>query len=172
MPENAYIAVGSNIEPQDNILNALVNLKTYTTIIAISNFYITCPVGNSEQPDFFNGVVKIQTDAGPRKLKFEILRKIEEKLGRQRSADKNAPRTIDLDLILYGIVLIDEPDLRVPEPSIRLYPFVAVPLLELAPELILPDTKTALADEPVVKEKNDLRLEKDFTARLRRLILV
>ena len=77
-------------------------LKTHVTITAISNFYKTSPVGGRNQPDFINGVVKIQTDRSPRQLKFDILRKIEEKLGRVRSEDKYAPRTIDLDMILYG----------------------------------------------------------------------
>jgi dihydroneopterin aldolase/2-amino-4-hydroxy-6-hydroxymethyldihydropteridine diphosphokinase len=126
-------------------------------------------VGQSEQPDFINGVIKIQTDRSPRELKFDILRKIEEKLGRVRSGDKFAPRTIDLDVILYEMTLSDEPGLCLPDPSIRSYPFVAVPLLELAPELILPDTKTPLADEPATKLKTDLHLEAKFTERLRGL---
>ena len=67
--------------------------------------------------------------------------------------------------------VLDEPGFCLPDPSIRLYPFVGMPLLELAPELILPDTQTPLADEPVVKLKSDLHLEPEFTDRLRRLIL-
>jgi 2-amino-4-hydroxy-6-hydroxymethyldihydropteridine diphosphokinase len=169
MLEDAYIAVGSNIEPQNNILNALTALKTCVIIEAVSIFYKTSPVGRTNQPCFLNGVVKIRTERSPRQLKFEVLRKIEEKLGRVRSEDKFAPRTIDLDMLLYGEKVVDEPGLCLPDPSIRSYPFVAVPLLELAPELILPDTKTPLADEPVTKLKTDLRLEPEFTERLRRL---
>ena len=171
MAEDAYIAVGSNIKPQDNIFDALIALKTYVTINAISNFYETPPVSGPGQPDFLNGVVKIKTDRSPREIKFDILRSIEERLGRVRSTDKYAPRTIDLDLILYGSLVIDEPDLHLPDPSICLYPFVAVPLLELAPELIMPDARTPLSDEPVIKLKADLRLEPEFTARLQRRIL-
>jgi 2-amino-4-hydroxy-6-hydroxymethyldihydropteridine diphosphokinase len=169
MVEDVYIAVGSNIEPHDNILNALIALKTYVTIEAVSNFYRTSAVGGHKQPDFINGVVKIRTDRNPRQLKFDVLRKIEEKLGRVRCEDKFAPRTIDLDVILYGTTVSDEPDLRLPDPSICSYPFVAVPLLELASELILPDTKTPLADEPAAKLKTGLYLEAEFTKRLRRL---
>jgi 2-amino-4-hydroxy-6-hydroxymethyldihydropteridine diphosphokinase len=171
MAEEAYVAIGSNIEPQDNILQSLLMLKSYVTIAAISNFYRTSPVGRPEQPDFINGVVKIRTDHGPRELKFEVLRKIEEKLGRVRSEDKFAPRTIDLDIILYGMTVLNEPSLCLPDPSIRLYPFVAVPLAELAPELILPDTKTPLAYESITKLRSDLRLEAEFSGRLRYLIL-
>jgi 2-amino-4-hydroxy-6-hydroxymethyldihydropteridine diphosphokinase len=168
--ENAYIAIGSNIEPQDNILNALIALKTYVTISAISNFYRTTPIGKREQQEFINGVIKIQTIVGPRRLKFDILRKIEEELGRERSADKYAARTIDLDIVLYGKMTLDEPDLHLPDPSIRIYHFVAAPLLEIAPELILPDTRTPLAHEPVVKQKADMQLLPEFTESLRRLI--
>jgi dihydroneopterin aldolase/2-amino-4-hydroxy-6-hydroxymethyldihydropteridine diphosphokinase len=169
MVEDVYIAVGSNIEPLDNIPRALIMLKSYVTITAISNFYKTSPVGGRKQPDFINGVVKIQTDSNPRQLKLDVLRKIEEKLGRVRSEDKFAPRTIDLDMILYGVTVLDEPDLCLPDPSIRLYPFVAAPLLELAPEIILPDSKTPLADEPIVKLKSDLLIQPEFTDRLRHL---
>jgi 2-amino-4-hydroxy-6-hydroxymethyldihydropteridine diphosphokinase len=170
MVENAYVAVGSNIEPLDNIPRALLMLKAYVTISAISNFYRTSPVGRRKQPDFINGVVKIRTDRSPRELKFDILRKIEDKIGRVRSEDKFAPRTIDLDVILYGMTVLDELGLCLPDPSIRLYPFVAAPLLELAPELILPDTQTQLAKVPVAKLTAGLHLEAEFTDRLRRLI--
>jgi dihydroneopterin aldolase/2-amino-4-hydroxy-6-hydroxymethyldihydropteridine diphosphokinase len=169
MVEDAYVAVGSNIEPENNIPHALLELKTHVIISAISNFYRTSPVGRRNQPDFINGALKIHTDRSPRELKYDILRKIEEKLGRVRSDDKFAPRTIDLDLILYGGLVIDEPGLCLPDPSIRLYPFVAIPLTEVAPELILPDTKTPLADEPIVKLKSDLLIEAEFTDRLRHL---
>jgi dihydroneopterin aldolase/2-amino-4-hydroxy-6-hydroxymethyldihydropteridine diphosphokinase len=169
MLEDVYIAVGSNIKPQDNISQSLLMLKSYVNITAISNFYRTFPVGGRKQPDFINGVVRIQTDNSPRQLKFDILRIIEDRIGRVRSGDKFAPRTIDLDMILYGMLFLDEPDLQLPDPSIHSYPFVAVPLLELAPEMILPDTKIPLANEPAAKLKTGLRLEADFTERLRRL---
>ena len=170
MLEDAFIAIGSNIKPQNNIPRALIMLKSYVTIDAISNFYKTGPVGGRKQPDFINGVIKILTDRNPHQLKFEVLRKIEEKLGRMRCKDKFAPRTIDLDVILYGTTVSDEPDLHLPDSSIRNYPFVAVPLLEISPQLILPDTKTPLSDEPVTKLKTDLHLEPEFTERLQRLV--
>lgn len=168
---DAFIAVGSNIDPQDNICRALTMLSTQMSIAAISNFYKTVAVGASAQPDFLNGVVRIKTDHQPREIKFDILRKIEERLGRVRSVDKFAPRTIDLDLILYGTSVINEPDLCLPDPSICTYSFVAVPLLELAPDLVLPDTGKQLSTEPVTKLKIALHLESEFTDMLRRLIL-
>ena len=173
MPEpqvDVFVAVGSNIEPQDNIPRALLALKTRQPVIAVSNFYKTAAVDRPGQPDFLNGVVKIQTVLTPRRLKFDVLRDIENQLGRVRSSDKYAPRIIDLDMILYGSLVIDEPGISIPDPTIRLYSFVAVPLLELAPELILPDTHTPLAGEPVAKLKAGLHPQPEFTDRLRHFI--
>jgi 2-amino-4-hydroxy-6-hydroxymethyldihydropteridine diphosphokinase len=168
---DAFIAVGSNIDPSKNIAASLLALKALVKITAVSNFYRTPAVGRPGRPDFLNGVIKIQTGLDPRRLKFDVLRKVESQFHRVRSADKFAARTIDLDVILYGSLVIDEPDLRLPDPAIRTYPFVAIPLLELAPDLILPDNRTPLAAEPVTKRPADLRLEIYFTPRLRRLIL-
>jgi 2-amino-4-hydroxy-6-hydroxymethyldihydropteridine diphosphokinase len=170
-PVEVFIALGSNIDPQNNIPSALLALKTYLPITAISNFYKTRAVSRTKQPDFFNGVVKIQTGRSPREIKFNILRNIEQRFGRVRSADKFTARTIDLDMILYGSLVVNEPDLHLPDPSIRIYPFVAIPLLELALDLVLPDTRTLLCDEPVSRQKDQLQLLPEFTDRLRRLIL-
>ena len=167
---DAFIAVGSNINPQDNIHRALTMLSKQLSIAAISNFYKTAAAGTSGQPDYLNGIVKIKTAHKPREIKFDILRQIEARLGRVRSADKFAPRTVDLDLILYAASVIDEPDLHLPDPSIHAYPFVAVPLLELAPDLILPDTRTPLSQEPVTTLTPGLHFQRDFTDTLRRLI--
>jgi 2-amino-4-hydroxy-6-hydroxymethyldihydropteridine diphosphokinase len=167
----AFIAVGSNIDPQENILRALLALKKYMAITGVSNFYQTKAVGASDQPDFLNGVIKVRTYRGPRTLKFEVLRNVEAKLGRVRCADKFAARTIDLDMILYGTVVMDEPDLILPDPAIRTYPFVAVPLLELAPDLILPDTCTPLWAQRSANLKTDLLPQPEFTDRLRQFIL-
>jgi 2-amino-4-hydroxy-6-hydroxymethyldihydropteridine diphosphokinase len=166
-----FIAVGSNIDPSKNIAASLLELQTHVQILAISNFYRTAAVDRPEQPDFLNGVIKIQTALDPRKLKFDILRKMEDQFGRVRSEDKYAARTIDLDIILYGTLLIAEPGLCLPDPAIRTYSFVAVPLLELAPHLILPDSGTPLSKEPAAKLKSGLNLESEFTSSLRRLIL-
>ncbi len=171
MAEDVYIAIGSNIEPFGNIPHAVILLKKYVTITSISDFYKTRAVGSKIQDDFLNGILKIKTEQPPRNLKYEILRKIEEKLTRNRSDDKFAPRTIDLDLILYEQMVIDEPDLKIPDPNIRHYPFIAIPLARLAPDLILPDTMTPLKSEPVLKQTSDLNLQHDFTNRLRNLNL-
>jgi 2-amino-4-hydroxy-6-hydroxymethyldihydropteridine diphosphokinase len=166
-----FIAVGSNINPYENIERALTELNSQLQILAISNFYRTSAVDRPDLPNFLNGVIKIQTDIGPRKLIFEVLRKIEERFGRVRSSDKFESRTIDLDIIIYGNLVLNESGLCIPDPGIRKYSFVAVSLLELAPDLILPDSQTRLADEPIVKKTDGLNLEPDFTKRLQRIVL-
>ncbi len=167
---DAFVAVGSNIRPQENIRRALTLLNAHVSIVAVSTFYRTPAVDRPEDPDFANGVLRIRTARPPRAVKFEVLRPIEDQLGRVRSADKYAPRTIDLDLILYGALVLDAPDLHLPDATIRAYPFVAIPLLELAPDLILPDTGTPLSGEPIVKAAGGMQPLPDFTESLRRLI--
>ena len=154
---DVYLSVGSNIDPERNIIEACLRLKVLVSAIETSTFYETDPLERPRQPSFLNGVWRIATDLPPRRLKEEVLRKIERELGRVRSDDKHAPRTIDLDIIIYGDRLIDEPDLKIPDPDIRVRPFIAVPLLELAPDLVLPDTGERLAVQPVIERGGELR---------------
>lgn len=167
---NAYISVGSNIEPEKNIPEALEKLKKYVRVNAISTFYRTIPVGRPEQSAFINGVWQINAEQTARELKFHVLRQIEAELGRVRTEDKYAARTIDLDIALYGDMVIDDPDLRIPDPDIRRRPFIAVPLLELAPRLVLPDTEESLSSLDIVKATGVLEPVYDFTESLRERI--
>ncbi|MEJ2647418.1 MAG: 2-amino-4-hydroxy-6-hydroxymethyldihydropteridine diphosphokinase [Sedimentisphaerales bacterium] len=163
----AFIAVGSNIEPHQNVSQALRILSKYVTICSISNFYRSQATERAEQNDFINGVVKILTTHQPRELKFDVLREIESQLGRIRTDDKHAARTIDLDLILYDDVTTNEADLILPDPSINIYPFVAVPLLELLPDLILPGTRVRLDTVRAALETNTLHPQDKLTDQLR-----
>jgi dihydroneopterin aldolase/2-amino-4-hydroxy-6-hydroxymethyldihydropteridine diphosphokinase len=140
----AYIGVGSNIDPKSNVLAALRMLAENTYIVAVSMFYRTKAIGSPGSPEFYNGVVRVETDIPARVLKFGVLRAIEETLGRQREDDKFAPRTIDLDLLLYDDQVIQEPDLVIPDPEIAERDFVARPLLNLDPNLVMPDTGEGL----------------------------
>lgn len=134
----AYIGIGSNVEPEKNIPLALKALGARAAITGISMFYVTPPVGSGDNPPFYNGAARIRTDIPPKDLKFEVLRKIEDELGRVRTGDRYAPRTIDLDLVLYDNVVMREPGLVLPDPDVVTRVFLAAPLLELDPELILP----------------------------------
>lgn len=163
----SYIGVGSNIEPEKNVPAALHILASKVAIKAISTFYRSAAIG-SISDDFYNGVIKIETDIEPRELKYNILRPIEESLGRQRSADKNAPRTIDLDILLYDNRVINDGDLILPDPDITSRAFVYLPLLELDPDLIMPDSGQKLAD--IIDSASDITTLLDFTEKLRKEI--
>jgi len=166
----AFLGVGSNIEPEYNILEALKRIQRYIKVTGTSTFYRTMPIGRPGQGPFLNGVWRIETSGPARTLKFEYLRRIEGELGRVRMEDKYAARTIDLDVIVYGDAVIDEPDLKIPDADIRTRPFVAVPLLELEPELVLADTGERLAS--VVESMAVVEMEpvSEFVERLRRVI--
>jgi len=165
---DAFVSVGANIDPERNVVEALRLLGRSVRITGVSTFYRTKAVGRPEQQDFLNGVWTVATNLSPRSLKFDVLRDIERRLGRIRTADKYAARTIDLDVILHGDAVIDEPDLHIPDPDIRTRAFVALPLLELAPDLRLPDTGEALATLVDEQQKRCLQADIPFTDQLRR----
>ena len=142
----AFVGVGSNIEPEANIPAALRRLARRVRVTGVSTFYRTPPLGAPGTPPFVNGVCRIETEIGARSLQGEVLRPIEEALGRRRTADRYAPRPIDLDVLVHGGAVLDEEGLRVPDPDVRSRPFVAFPLWELAPDLVLPDDGRRLAE--------------------------
>ena len=162
----AFIAIGSNIDPEENIPRALDRLKRAMRVAGISTFYRTPALGDGEQPPFYNGVIAAEMNLPPRTVKFEVLRNIEEQLGRRRCEDRYAPRTIDLDLILYDDLIVQEADMILPDPEIARRAFLAVPLCELAPELVLPGGRSICT---IATELGEQSLEPlpEFTANLR-----
>lgn len=167
----ACIGVGSNIEPETNVLRALDLLRACCRVLATSTFYRTPAIDRPEQPDYLNGVWRAETTLSPRDLKFRVLRRIEEQLGRVRGYDRYAPRTIDLDVLLCGRQRVNDPDCRVPAPEIRSRPFLAAGLLELEPRAVLPDTGEPLAALFSEREIQALQPEIAFTSRLRRRLM-
>jgi 2-amino-4-hydroxy-6-hydroxymethyldihydropteridine diphosphokinase len=143
--ETVYLGVGSNLEPETNVPAAVERLAAVLALTGVSTFYRTAPLEGRVQPDYWNGVVAGQTRLEPPVLKASLVA-IENGLGRQRTGDRYASRTLDLDLLLCGDRVIDRPGLRLPDPDLRVRPFLAWPLLELAPDLVLPDTGERLAD--------------------------
>jgi 2-amino-4-hydroxy-6-hydroxymethyldihydropteridine diphosphokinase len=137
--EIAYIALGSNLEqPQRQLqagFDALARLPD-TQLVAQSSLYRSAPVGYANQPDFVNAVAAIRTTLEPRVL-LEALLAIEREHGRVRDFP-NAPRTLDLDIALYGEHVIDVPGLTVPHPRMHQRAFVMVPLAEIAPDARVP----------------------------------
>ncbi len=136
----AFIAVGSNIDPVENIASALISLTKKVNIKSSSTFYQTEPIGSANQPEFINGLWLIETRLGPLQIRDDVLRSIERELGRVRTSDKFAPRVIDLDLILYDDLVVDDGGFCLPHPDI-VRPFVLIPVLEL-----LEDFKTSDKD--------------------------
>jgi 2-amino-4-hydroxy-6-hydroxymethyldihydropteridine diphosphokinase len=113
-----------------------------TTLVRASSLYDTEPVGEVDQPNFLNAVAQIDTELTARQLLWN-LQLIEKRLGRVRT-QRWGPRTIDLDLLLYGNLVVDEPDLKVPHPELGQRSFVLVPLVELDPLLVHPSTGETL----------------------------
>jgi 2-amino-4-hydroxy-6-hydroxymethyldihydropteridine diphosphokinase len=163
----AFVAVGSNICPEANIPKALSALRELVEVRETSSFYRTEPKERPEQAPFYNGVWLIDTVENPVHFKYEVLRKTEARLGRRRSADKLAPREIDLDLILYGDRTISAKGLEIPDPDIYRHSFIAVPLAELAPDLRMPDTGIRIRELDSAK-KGDLVPLADFSSQLKR----
>lgn len=143
--ETVYVGVGSNLEPETNVPAALDHLAEVIVLTGVSTFYRTAPLEGRDQPAFWNGVVAGRTDLEPTALKA-LLTTIEVLFGRCRTGDRYASRTLDLDLLLHGDRVLDRAGLRLPDPDVRVRPFLAWPLLELAPDLRLPGTGERLAD--------------------------
>jgi 2-amino-4-hydroxy-6-hydroxymethyldihydropteridine diphosphokinase len=165
-PVDVFVAVGSNIEPHVHVPRALRLLKTHVKVTGSSTFYWTSPVGRPGQPRFLNGVWRVETTIPARALKYDVLRGIETHLGRVRTADKDAPRPIDLDIVLYGQLVVDECDLTIPDPQVRRRPFVAVPIVELAPGVVLPDTGEMLVSLAVAREAANLEAAHEISGQL------
>ena len=138
--EEAYVGIGSNLGDRErNVRRAIELLRADAQIqvIAVSELRETDPVGFVDQPRFLNGAVNVRTVLPPRAL-LERLLEIERTLGRVRTAARYGPRTIDLDLLLYGDEVVDEPGLRIPHPRLAERRFALEPLLDLDPALSVP----------------------------------
>jgi 2-amino-4-hydroxy-6-hydroxymethyldihydropteridine diphosphokinase len=146
---HAFIGLGANLgEPEPQIRGAIAALGRLprTRFLAASSLYRSAPVGVGPQPDFINAVAKVETALTARELLEELLT-AEARFGRERPSP-GAPRTLDLDLLLYGDRVIAEPGLVVPHPRMHERAFVLMPLAEIAPEVSIPrkgSVKTLLA---------------------------
>ena len=139
-----FIGLGSNLgESCDQLRLALADLDRLpgTRLLAQSSLYRSAPVGYLDQPDFVNAVAKISTTLTPQALLSALLH-IEQHYGRER-AFTNAPRTLDLDVLLYDDLQIHEPGLTVPHPQMHSRAFVLQPLLEIAPDCTIPGAGSA-----------------------------
>jgi 2-amino-4-hydroxy-6-hydroxymethyldihydropteridine diphosphokinase len=139
------LLIGSNIDPVSNIKRAIKEISRIVQINLQSSLWETKPIGTVGN-NFFNLALSVTTSLDFDPLKFEILRNIEIRLGRVRISDKYAPRTIDIDIILYGNTIIDI--------NIWNYAYIAVPVAELVPSFIRPDTNQTLEEVAEILIKN------------------
>jgi len=141
----ALVSLGSNISPEHNLPAAVALLLEAGSIRDVSRAYQSAAAGPPGQPDFVNAAVLFETDLAPEALR-ERLRRIEAELGRVRVEDKFAPRSIDLDLVLYDDVVMDTPGLSLPDPDLLLRPYLAVTIAEVDPAGLHPVTGEPLAE--------------------------
>jgi 2-amino-4-hydroxy-6-hydroxymethyldihydropteridine diphosphokinase len=135
-----YIGLGANLGPKEvTILRAveLLGAEPGIEVLELSQLRETEPVGVADQPPFLNGAVALETSLSPWEL-LDVMLRIEQELGRARDVERWGPRTIDLDLLVYGDEVLDEPGLRVPHPRLHERRFALEPLADLDPELDIP----------------------------------
>ncbi len=136
----AYVGLGANLGDRETSLLAAVGAlgdEAGVEVVAVSTLRETAPVGVGEQPLYLNGVVALETTLAARELLDRLLA-VEQRFGRVRVPGEHGPRTLDLDLLLYGDELIEERGLTVPHPRLHERRFVLEPLAELAPGLVVP----------------------------------
>ena len=155
----AYVALGANLgDPASTVraaFAALANLPE-SRIVHCSSLYRTAPVGMTEQPEFVNAVAELETSLAPEAL-LDALLEVEQRFGRIR-AERNGPRTLDLDLLLYNDQFVDLPRLTLPHPRLHLRAFVLQPLAEIAPNLQIPGRGSVAAWLPAVANQGIVKL--------------
>jgi 2-amino-4-hydroxy-6-hydroxymethyldihydropteridine diphosphokinase len=154
----AFVALGANLaDPLVQVRAAIEALSSLpdSRLLRASSLYRSAPVGIHGQPDFINAVAALETELAPHAL-LSALFDIEARFGRRRDFHR-APRTLDLDLLLYEAETIDTPDLQIPHPRMHLRAFVLAPLLEIAPDCLIPGRGSASAWLPAVRMQ---RIEK------------
>ncbi len=171
MPHLAYLSLGSNLgDRAGQIQDALARLNAAGRVMAVSSLYETEPVDFTEQPWFLNCAVALETDMTPAQLMSTILA-IEAQMGRKRVQSKG-PRSIDIDILLFGSAVLDSPELTIPHPAMHQRRFVLEPFAEIAPEVEHPIIKKtirelleALPDGQLVRRvpRSDMASDKRLT---------
>lgn len=154
----AVISLGSNVNKEENLPASIRLLAEMCRVVEVSPVYETLPVGLPNQPNFFNAAVIVETKMQPATLKKAVLSNIEERLNRMRSGNRNAPRTIDLDLALFNDEVCEYDGHEVPDPDVLRFAHVAVPIADMSPQMVHPQT-----GEPMVEIAD--RLMRESTAR-------
>lgn len=169
-----YLSLGSNIQPERHLKAALTLLRERCALRACSSVYRTPPQGDPDQADFLNMAVKVTTSLSPEQFKRLVIGDIEAQLGRVRDPhNKNAPRTIDLDISLWNHEVLDYGDKpwHIPEPDIAHFAHVAVPLAEIVPDYVHPETGQTLAHIAASLDSSGMKRETLDIARDNRFIV-
>jgi 2-amino-4-hydroxy-6-hydroxymethyldihydropteridine diphosphokinase len=173
MANCVFIILGSNIDKERNLPQAVRLLAQMERVAAVSSVYETAPVGLEDQPHFLNAAIQVETELPAADFRRQVLAHVERQLGRVRTADKNAPRTIDADMILFNDAVFDlDGTHHIPDPDLLKFPHVAVPIAELAPDLTHPETGERLgyiaarlaveptgSGQPSLCRRTDIRLD-------------
>jgi 2-amino-4-hydroxy-6-hydroxymethyldihydropteridine diphosphokinase len=142
----AYLSLGSNIEPEKNLPAAVRELGRFGRVLRVSRVWQSLPVGGPGQPDYLNAALLLETALSASDLKGKAIATVEAKLGRMRSANRNAPRTIDIDIMLFDREQLRLGERSIPDREVLERPFVAIPLAEISPGYIHPVTGDSLAE--------------------------
>jgi 2-amino-4-hydroxy-6-hydroxymethyldihydropteridine diphosphokinase len=161
--ELVYLSLGSNVGDRAGNLHAAIDrLRAFGEVVSVSSFYETEPVEFTAQPWFLNCAVKLGTDQSPQELLACIL-DIEQRLGRRRGQLKG-PRIIDLDILLFGNAVVDNPGLRIPHPAMHERRFVLEPLAEIAPDVLHPVFQRSIGElRDALPPGQTVRVATDFT---------
>ncbi len=162
----AYLSLGSNIEPEHNLPAAVAHLSEFGRIKAVSTVWQTTPVGFAQQADFLNAAVLLETKLSAAALRQKVIAQIENKLGRVRTENKNGPRPIDIDIMLFNRDVLSLGWRRIPDPELLEQAHVAIPLAEIAPDYVHPENNLTLQEiawqfSPVLggfDKRNDVKL--------------
>ena len=162
----AYLSLGSNIRPAENLREAVRLLTKYGTIRRVSRVWESPPADGGHQPHYLNAAVLLETPLSARALRLEAIADIEVALGRVRVPhDRYAPRTIDIDIALFNCDILTIEHRRVPDPEIAERPFLAQPLAELDPEYVHPglgmtldEIARRLSGGAALRPRDDIRL--------------
>jgi 2-amino-4-hydroxy-6-hydroxymethyldihydropteridine diphosphokinase len=146
MSNRIIVLLGSNIDKEKNLTAAAKYLREWCHVRAVSGVFETCPIGLVDQPTFLNAAVSVESSMDPAVFRRDVLDRVESVLIRTRTSDKNAPRTIDADMILYNQDVFDlDEEHHIPDPDLLMYRHVIVPIAELEPDLIHPETGESLS---------------------------
>lgn len=159
MAETVYISLGSNLDnPQQQVTRAIEEIEQIaeTQVTNLSPWYRSSPMGPQDQPNYINGVAELRTDLTPHQL-LDALQAIEQSHRRIR-AERWGPRTLDLDILLFGSHVIQQPRLQIPHPGMTERNFVLIPLADIAPDLVLPNGTTLVTLLEICSSEGIVRL--------------